>query len=106
MTEAAAGTYEDAWEPDSYFGDCFRGEHSLLRYVSALTGFLFQPNLLIRQHASDLREAIRLPDRYLGVHVRHGDACIGDGANEESTQQRGCFGMPAFAEVSRSHAHW
>ena len=106
LTEAAAGTYEDAWEPDSYFGDCFRGEHSLLRYVSALTGFLFQPNLLIRQHASDLREAIRLPDRYLGVHVRHGDACIGDGANEESTQQRGCFGMPAFAEVALSHAHW
>ena len=93
--EAVKGTFEDAWAPEAAFGHCFRGPHALMRYVSTLTAYLFQPSDAIRTRVKALKSALALPGRYLGVHIRHGDACMGDG----ETDTRGCYGIPAFAEA-------
>lgn len=93
--EALKDTFEDAWEPEAAFVHCFRGPHALMRYVSTLTGYLFQPSAAVRSRVKALTSALELPSRYLGVHIRHGDACMGDG----ETDTRGCYGIPAFAEA-------
>jgi hypothetical protein len=93
-------TFEDAWVPDDSFGECFRGPHALLRYVSALTGFLFRPSDAVHAQVKQLKIDMGLPQKYLGVHIRHGDACMGDGTETESFHR--CFGIPTFAQALSS----
>jgi hypothetical protein len=95
---AVKGTFEDAWKPDAAFRQCFRGPHALLRYVSTLTGYLFRPSDAVLARVQALRADLALPTKYLGVHIRHGDACMGG----EAEDTRGCYGIPAFAEALHS----
>jgi len=54
---------------------CFKGRNALFRYVSALAGYLFAPNILLQHKVGLLQRKLGLPEEYLGVHIRHGDSC-------------------------------
>ena len=42
---------------------------------SGIVAWVFKPQPALRDLASSIQASIGLPARYVGVHIRHGDAC-------------------------------
>lgn len=67
----------------------------LIRWRAELVGFIMQPKLDLTLRIRDVRAAIGLIKPYVGVHIRHGDACrftsVLEPTSSFSTLAENCF---------------
>lgn len=83
---------------DPEFDACTGPQHNrIFHYASVFAHFLWRPNQAMREAAERARRSMDLPERYLGVHVRHGDFCIASKVVAEENKE--CFSVLAYAEA-------